>query len=164
VVFGYRWTGGQSVDLNQSAEHEKLIALVVSYGVHAITLELAARLKTSSTVDEYKTRDGQFKEWLKNHPQDYPLLHHLADDIKDPEAVAMPIAKQFVDDQPPLIHNLLVNLTNRVFVFPPTSDTTAAGWRSFFEFADGYSRLPVSVINDLGNYLFEARIPSQARD
>jgi len=162
VVFGYRWTGGQSVDLSQSVEHEKLIALVVSYGVHAYTLELAAKLDVAGRAGnqaEYNRLSRLLLKWLKDHPQDYQLLHHYADDIKDFEAVAVPIAKEFVGGIP-CIHNLLVNLENRVFVFQPSLEGPAAGWREFFDFADGFSRFPLPIINDLGGYFFEARLPS----
>ena len=81
-------------------------------------------------------------------------------EIPDAEAIAMTTAKQAVAEFPPLILNLLVNLESRLFPFMPTPGDAAVEWRGFHEFADGYSRLPATIITRFANYLFECRVAS----
>ncbi len=130
VVFGYRCNGGQPMDLSQSVEHHELLALIVSYGVHTITLEHAAGLDAAGRAgdaDEHRKRYARLLKWINDHPQDYPLVRYIEKPIDDAEAIARSSAKQFVDVFLPHIHNLLVNLTSPVFVFLPTPEDTAAG-------------------------------------
>ena len=165
VFFGYGQGGQQAMDLSQSAKHEKLIVDMARYGVHAYTLELAAKIDAAGRKGnqaEFDRQCGLFMQWIKANPEEYPLFHHFGDDIKDLrdfESIALPCAKQVVGELLPNIHNALSKLVNRVFIFVQVPGDTAAGWRGFFEFARGYSRLPDSIIKQFEKYLFEARIP-----
>lgn len=166
VLLGYGQGGQQAMDLSQSAEHEKLIVDMARYGVHAYTLELAAKIDAAGRKGdqaEFDRQCGLFMQWIKANPEEYPLFHHFGDDIKDLrdfESVALPCAKQVMEEMLPNIHNALSKLVNRLFVFVHTPKDPAAGWRGFCKFAVGYSRLPDPIIREFEEHLFECRTPS----
>jgi hypothetical protein len=167
VIFGLRCNGQQSVDLSMLTEPPKeLLDVLGDFRVYAITLELVADLNDAAKKGvqcEYDKRYLRFLEWLETHRRYFPFLSDApVHKIANAEVIAITIAKQAVDELPPLILNLLVNLESSVFVFLPTLEDPAAGWRGFFEFANAYSRLPASTIRRFEDYLFEARSPSSS--
>jgi hypothetical protein len=130
----------------------------------AYTLELAAKIDVAgrkgdqAKFDEYALL---FMNWIKANPKEYPLFYYN-DEIKklrEFEALALPSANEVVGGLLPKINSRLSKIVNRVFVFVPTPEDTAAGWRGFFEFARGYSRLPDPIIPQFEEYLFECDLP-----
>jgi len=155
VIFG-GWHASPPEDTNDLTEPPKdLLDLLADFRVYSITLELIAWLNASGTVGDYCKRNAEFKAWIEQHRARFGFLATKPDDIEQ-------VAKQAVDELPPLIHNLLVNLESRVFVFLPLPDDTSAGWRGLYEFGDAYRRLPRHIINEFGDYFFEVSIPSAA--
>jgi hypothetical protein len=164
VFFGYGQGGQQAMDLSQSAKHEKLIVDMARYGIHAYTLELAAKIDAAGRKGNQARFDELallFMEWIKANPEEYRLLEIQGEVFKyleDFECAALPCAKGFVADTLPNIHNALSKLANRVFIFAQVPGDTAAGWRGFFAFARGYSRLPDSIIKQFEKYRFECHV------
>ena len=156
VIFG-GWHASPPEDANDLTEPPKdLLDLLADFRVYSITLELIARLNASGTVGDYCKRNAEFKGWIERHRARFGFLATQPDDIEAIERVA----KQAVDEFPPLIHNLLLTLACRVFVFLPLPGDASAGWRSLYEFGDAYRRLPRHIINEFGDYFFEVSIPS----
>jgi hypothetical protein len=165
VIFGLHCTDQQSVDLGMLTEPPKeLLDVLGEFRFYVETLERVASLNDALKAgdqDAYIRVLIEFLEWLEKNRGRFPFLSPLpVNEINDAEAIAETTAKQAVSELPPLILNLLVNLETRVFAFLPTPEDPAAGWRRFFEFGDGYSRLPISIIRRFEDYLFECRVPS----
>jgi hypothetical protein len=133
-----------------------LLDLLLGFRVYCITLELIAQLNASATVGDYLANNTALARWIEKHRKWFGFL---ATQPEDTDAIKR-TAAQAIEEFPILIHNLLLTMPKRVFVFSPLPEDTSAGWRGLYEFGDAYRRLPAHIITELGDYFFEIHIPT----
>ena len=152
VVLGV-WNASPPEDFDDVSPPPKdLFDLVIRYGIYAETLNLIKLRKAAGNVGEYAICNARFKKWLANYRMHFPFRALCSEEGDDAESVAVPFANQSVNELPPIIRNLIVNLDDRVFFFLPSPEDPAAGWQDFLAFMDGYSRLPSDIITGFNDY------------
>ena len=162
VVFGV-WNASPPDDIDDvSPPPEDLLDLVISYGIYAATIDLVDWLNAAAKAGdagEYTIRNARFKKWLANHRMHFPFRALCSEEADNAEDIAKTFANQSMNELPPIIRNLLVKLDDRVFIFLPSPEDPASGWRDFLAFMDGYSRLPGDIINGFNDYFFSIHVP-----
>jgi len=97
-------------------------------------------------------------DWVNEFPQAFAAAG--TDDSRTIGGIER-VAKESVSSLVPRIQEHLLFMETQAFIFYPTPDNPAAGWKEFFAFMRGYNCLPDSIKRSFKSHYLIIQTPSQ---